>query len=182
MYTPGFNSKSKGVSLIEVLIVMIIIAVGMLGLAGMQMVSIKQTTNSALQTQAMLLADDIVERMRANRNALFNGPSITAANYGKSIGSSFPTSAAASCSSALGCTPELMATADLAAWSTMIQNSLPVDASRLSSDTFICLDRNADDAADCDGGGSTFLIQLAWNEVSSFDGSTVQFYRMVFEP
>ena len=59
--------QQKGLSLIEVLISVFILAVGLLGLAAMQLQSLKYTQGSQWRSQANFLAYDIVERIRANR-------------------------------------------------------------------------------------------------------------------
>lgn len=62
---PG--ARQKGFGLIEVLVALLILAVGLLGMASLQTASLQQTTGSQSRTQAILLAEDIVERIRANR-------------------------------------------------------------------------------------------------------------------
>jgi len=62
---PG--ARQKGFGLIEVLVALLILAVGLLGMASLQTASLQQTTGSQTRTQAILLAKDIVERIRANR-------------------------------------------------------------------------------------------------------------------
>lgn len=61
------SNRQKGLSLIEVLISVFILAVGLLGLAAMQLQSLKYTQGSQWRSQANFLAYDIVERIRANR-------------------------------------------------------------------------------------------------------------------
>lgn len=74
----------RGAGLIEVLIAMLVIAVGILGVAGLQLTG-KQALNDASQRSiATALARDIVERMRSNPSDLeayegtVGGASITA--------------------------------------------------------------------------------------------------------
>lgn len=55
-----------GVSMIEVLVTLVILSIGLLGMAGLQLSSIRGTNSSNYRTQASLLANDIMERMRAN--------------------------------------------------------------------------------------------------------------------
>ncbi len=63
-------SRTSGFSLIEVLIAVIILAIGLLGIAGLQVTS-KRTSFEALQrVTAVMLTQDIVERMRANKAQL----------------------------------------------------------------------------------------------------------------
>ena len=65
----------KGFSLMEVLIALVILSIGLLGIAGLQATS-KRTSYEAFQrTTATMLAQDIIERMRANNTQLsaYNG-------------------------------------------------------------------------------------------------------------
>ena len=62
-----------GLSMIEVLVTLIIVSVGLLGLAALQNVSLKNTYSSHLMTTANNLAYDIADRMRAQRQAATGG-------------------------------------------------------------------------------------------------------------
>jgi len=56
----------KGVGLLEVLIAVVIVAIGLLGLAGLQTVSLQLNQGALVRSQASNLAYDITERIRAN--------------------------------------------------------------------------------------------------------------------
>jgi len=58
--------KSKGFSLVEVLIALIIMSVGMLGIAGLYVQSMQAGRTSMLRHHAVTLAGDIADRIRAN--------------------------------------------------------------------------------------------------------------------
>lgn len=58
---------SRGLTLVEILIALVILSVGLLGLAGLQTLSLKFNTSAYYRTQATQLAYDIADRMRANR-------------------------------------------------------------------------------------------------------------------
>ena len=60
--------SAKGFSLIEVLVAVLIVGVGILGVAGMQVVSLQQNRNVLLRDQALQAANDVLDRMRANDN------------------------------------------------------------------------------------------------------------------
>ncbi len=59
--------SQSGFSLIEVLVTMVVIALGLLGFAGLQVHSLKSNRISMQRSQATILASDILDRMRANR-------------------------------------------------------------------------------------------------------------------
>ncbi|WP_163835133.1 type IV pilus modification protein PilV [Spartinivicinus ruber] len=65
-------TNQQGIGLIEVLITILIIAIGLLGLAGMQAQSIKSTYQASQRSQAIWLAQELVERMRANPLGIIN--------------------------------------------------------------------------------------------------------------
>ena len=60
------TNKSKGFSLVEVLIALIIMSVGMLGIAGLYVQSMQAGRTSMLRHHAVTLAGDIADRIRAN--------------------------------------------------------------------------------------------------------------------
>jgi type IV pilus assembly protein PilV len=57
---------SAGFSLVEVLISIVILSIGLLGMAGLTAASLNGTNESYYRSQATVLADDILDRMRAN--------------------------------------------------------------------------------------------------------------------
>jgi type IV pilus assembly protein PilV len=57
----------SGLSLIEVLITVVLVSIGLLGLAGLQLTSVQNSNSSGERFVATTLAQDIIERMRANR-------------------------------------------------------------------------------------------------------------------
>jgi type IV pilus assembly protein PilV len=65
--------RSRGMTLIEVLVALLIVSIGLLGLAALQANSLKFNHSAYLRTQATQLAYDMAERIRANRDdALIN--------------------------------------------------------------------------------------------------------------
>jgi len=67
------KSHQAGFSLLEVLVGLVILAIGLLGLAGMQMLSLKQNNEAYLRSQATFQAYDILDKMRANRDLALDG-------------------------------------------------------------------------------------------------------------
>ncbi len=71
MKNPTFNIArgrcERGFSLIEVLVTLLVLAIGLLGLAALQAQGLRFNQVALVRTQATNLAYDIVDRMRANR-------------------------------------------------------------------------------------------------------------------
>ena len=73
MNTISVPKQQLGFTIIEVLIVVLVISIGLLGMAGLQTTGIQQSHNSYLKTQASLLAYDMADRMRANLQGVNGG-------------------------------------------------------------------------------------------------------------
>lgn len=63
------RNTNKGFSLVEVLIALIVMSVGMLGIAGLYVQSMQAGRSSMLRHHAVTLAGDIADRIRANPTA-----------------------------------------------------------------------------------------------------------------
>lgn len=72
------ENKETGIALIEVLVAVLVLAVGLLGMAAMQVQSSQMTNGAEQRTQAVLLTADMMDRIRANRTnaANYNGISV----------------------------------------------------------------------------------------------------------
>jgi len=62
-------SGHRGFTLIEILVTVVVLSIGLLGLAGLQAVALKFNSTAYQRSQATSLAYDITERMRANATA-----------------------------------------------------------------------------------------------------------------
>ena len=178
------SRKQSGITLIEILITIVVVSVGLLGLAGLQLVGLKGTSNSAMRTQAALLANEIAERMRANKTAVDDNRfyavtselGVDCANPPEKFceehydGSQVVASAS--------CTPAEMATYDINVWV----------CGRVSGDervggvknllanadaTIVCVDTNPPSGADDDicTNRSPHRIVLNWNERKTSDNA-----------
>ncbi len=65
--------KCRGLTLVEILIALLVLSIGLLGLAALQTSSLRFNTSSYYRTQATALAYDFADRMRANRQAALGG-------------------------------------------------------------------------------------------------------------
>lgn len=66
-----FPAHQMGLSLLEVLVATLVLSVGLLGLAGLQIAGMKTTHNSYQMQQATWLVYELLERMRANKPEVF---------------------------------------------------------------------------------------------------------------
>lgn len=97
------NKKGQGgYSLIEVMVSVLVMALGILGMTGLQSASIKHNAHSMQRTKAAYLSYEIMDRMRANAGS----------TYSVALNSQ---PAEQECFSS-GCTPEELMNFDIAEW------------------------------------------------------------------
>lgn len=72
------HSAQKGFSLIEVMVTVFVMAIGIMGVVGMQAVGISESNNLYFRTVADFHMNDIVDRMKANSREARKG---TGSNY-----------------------------------------------------------------------------------------------------
>lgn len=109
--------NSRGFTLLEVLIALVVLSVGLLGIAAMMNFSLKANDSAYMRTQAETLAYNIIDKMRANQNAALNG------SYNISIGTQV--SSPPNCvTSSNTCTSAQVAQYDLNAWKTNLASTV----------------------------------------------------------
>jgi type IV pilus assembly protein PilV len=144
--------KQSGFTLIEVLVSAVVLAVGLIGVAGMQALSLNQNQSSFMRSQATALAYDLADRMRSNvsgANANFYDPGSAGFTGG--------------CITTTGCTTQQLAENDLAEWNAAITTYLPM------GEGFVCIDSTPDDGTEfsdpqCDGTGTQFAVKIWWDD------------------
>ena len=144
--------RQRGFTLIEVLVAGLILAIGLVGVAGLQAFSLKNNQSAYMRSQATALAYDLADRMRSNvagANGGFYDPATAAMATG--------------CTTTSGCSPAQMAQHDLGEWNNSVATFLPM------GEGFVCIDGTPDDgtgSADpqCDGGGTEFVIKIWWDD------------------
>ena len=105
-------SKQAGFSMIEILVSVLVLAIGLLGVASMQTLSVKSSANSNLKSIALYLANDMADRVRANTAGAQTG------EYDNLTGG-----VENSCTSK--CSSKQIAESDKYEWQQFVQNSLP---------------------------------------------------------
>lgn len=66
-------SRTRGFTLIETLVALLVLSIGLLGVAALQLSSLRANQGAAMRSQATFLAYDILDRMRSNRLAAIAG-------------------------------------------------------------------------------------------------------------
>lgn len=84
------TSKQRGVGLIEVLIALLVLSFGMLGMAGLQMWSLKYNQSAMERGMAVVQTHTIADAMRADRAAALRGEFNIAMDADPPTGSTFP--------------------------------------------------------------------------------------------
>jgi len=153
---------ARGYSLLEVLIALVVLSIGLLGLAGLQHLSLQRNQSAYHRTVATLLAYDIADRMRANRVAL--------SSYVLSPPAS-SASAPQDCESA-ACTPAQLAAFDLSRWLSEMGARLPAAKGEITQN------------------GNEFTIKVLWDDTrEGLTGTTcsgaatdMKCFKLVFQP
>ena len=121
----------SGFSLIEILISLVILSIGFLGLAKLQLTSLRYSKSADYRSAAMWLAGDIIDRMRANQDAAEGLENLTFV-YRTDIdgGSDYAVGNAPNAINCAGtsatCTTTQMADFDIDQWKTALSSTLPL--------------------------------------------------------
>ncbi len=158
-------NHSKGFTLIEVLVAVVIFAIGFVGLAGLQVSALRDVRGAFFGMQATVLAEDMADRLRANQDfalGAFGG------NYTTVTATQTP-----ACLAGSTCTRAEAASRDLWEWQQMVATLLPNGVG------VVCFDRSSpqdgnNSAPACDGSGApavvagervaTYTIKIFWQE------------------
>ena len=120
------KARQRGISMIESLVAILVLAIGVMGLAGLQTRSLVETRLSNARANALLLANDLAERMRLNRDAALGAAPYTLDWTDK------PTTANCIGTTA-ACTAEQLRDFDLAEWRSMVTQLLPGGQARIEA-------------------------------------------------
>lgn len=163
--------RSAGFTLIEIMVALIVMSIGLLGVAGLQAVSSQYKLNSWARSSISSLTSDIAERIRVNSdaagtNALQGGVTSPSSYRLNASDSGFTWTAQQSASLTVGtdcetsaCSSTDRATYDMLVWRQKVRDALPQGAVWLSGDR-----------------GAGFEVTLMWMDKGFVDkqGSTVK--------
>lgn len=113
------SSAVRGITLIEVLVTLLILAIGLLGLAGLQLAASNAQFEAFQRAQALMVAEDMASRLRANPTAARdpNSPYFADKLYGDEI---------EDCTGLTGTT--MLVERDLCEWNNLVLGSSITDA------------------------------------------------------
>lgn len=136
-----------GFSLLEVLVALIVLSVGLLGIAKMEALALSSTAVSTRRALAALEADSLADSMHVNRGYWGAAAGLTFTVSGNTV-TTLPISPEPNCLGAACNSPQL-ASYDLGEWAKQLQLLLPGDQA-----TIAC---NGNTPIEC-------LITISWNE------------------
>lgn len=79
------DCRQQGTTLIEVLVALLVLAIGLLGAAALQLNALKYTDSSRTSSQASFIAYDMMDRIRANPDADYKLASLAAVTWGPDL-------------------------------------------------------------------------------------------------
>jgi type IV pilus assembly protein PilV len=179
MHTLTQRRGASGFTMLEVLISIVVIAFGLLGVAGLQAFALKNNQSASLRSTATVLAADMIERIRAN------SPGATDGFYLEGGAKGVTPAAVTSCLNAGCANPQDLAANDLFEWKAQVAQALPNGVG------MVCLDQDIKDGASsgpagttCDNLGKQLVIYIWWRDDrnASNTSATVARFATQFEP
>jgi type IV pilus assembly protein PilV len=133
---PAAPFAVRGFSLVEVMVALIIVAVGMLGIAKLQALALSTTASSGVRSLVAIEAASLAATMHTNRDYWVSGPpapvtNITITPTGPLANTininTFPMSSLQNCTTAV-CSPAQVAAYDVQQWATALGQVVPAAA------------------------------------------------------
>lgn len=172
-------SKHRGLTLIEVLVTMLVVSIGLMGLASLQATSIKESLGTSQRSMGIWMADELAARMRANSEGLGSGYTTAGANNGLcNNGPGKMCSDNHQGDASDNCTANEMATYDV--WEVVCGPAIdgdimsgPNDSINITNYNIQCADSDTTDGTPCSP-GSNFTITLEWSSKAIQDATANQ--------
>lgn len=155
--------RERGIGLIEVLVTLVILAFGLLGVAGLQASALRSTVESGSRGMAVRLANDMAERLRLEPRQLAAYVSAAAADH-STIDSS-------ACYGASGCSGATRVNAAVGEWQRQLALRLPGGEGIVCRDA-TPLDGSAQGAPECTGAATDpLVVKVFWHGRSNESGA-----------
>ena len=142
-FFPAYQSQMIGASLVEVMISLLILSMGLLGMAALQGLGTQYGNEAYFRSQAIAQTYDMFDRMRANPTAVVDG---------KYEQDPIPTAYATDCATN-GCTTSDLANYDLVNWNQLNNELLPGGAGSVTRQ------------------GDAYTVRVTWQEDANDDGT-----------
>ncbi len=156
---PPWANQQSGNTLVEVLVTLVIVSVALLASVGLQLQSKRSNFDAAQRTSAAHLAEDMLERMRANPQALIDY-TLAGEIGGASLGVAPPDDCA---QSVAACSPEELAGYDLWQWEQLLDGTFQESATGATGGLAFpvaCITGPAF------GGNGVYAVAIAWRGMS----------------
>ncbi len=126
------HQQQRGATLIEALVSILVLSLGLLGMAGLQLNALSYQKSSWATHRIAELTSDISERIRANPTGATDGNYTYTATYSTAKTATITSNLCRT--SGTDCTTAQIANDDLSSWLIKAQNTLPGGAVRLEGD------------------------------------------------
>jgi type IV pilus assembly protein PilV len=147
------KNSDSGFTLLEILVSLVILAIGLLGLAGLQVTGLKNNLSAYHRSQATQLSYDMADRMRANVAGIsFYVAGVPSATV------------ITGCTTTTGCSAENMAKNDLLGWNTLLADALPAGVGTITQS------------------GSVYKIAVTWDDDRDGDNTNDAKFETSMQP
>ena len=129
-YRQKSSGGERGFSLVEVLVALVVLSVGLLGIAKMQALALSSTSVASMRSLAALEADSLAAAMHENRGYWTSAAAITAVpiQVQGAVVSNGPPAAICTVGAGAPCTPTQVAAYDLQQWANILGGTNTVPA------------------------------------------------------
>ncbi len=119
------SQHSRGFSLLEMLVAIVVFSIGLIGVAIMQLKGMSYTKDAGARSQATILARGMADRMRTTMQEAFRTPVVGNVDWMEQVDYRIPTGIAASTACTSACTLQQSANNDVYWMTTQVTAKLP---------------------------------------------------------
>lgn len=145
------NRNVAGFTLVETMVALLVLSVGMIGVAALYGQALSASSNAGYRSQAIVLASELADRIRGNRSARTayeNTPADRSCDRATGAGG-------------IDCSPQQMAEHDMWLWQNQVAQMLPAGQGAIDVDTSI--------------NPARYTVTVSWDEPTEDDPVTFTF-------
>jgi type IV pilus assembly protein PilV len=146
-HAPALPRRARGITMVEALVALVVLSVGMLGIASLYVASLQAGRTALLRTQAITLVNDMADRIRAN------GLARDAYDTAKGVGGAPADNDCVASEDDNNCSFTELAKDDLARWLDVIPDTLPGGAGAVTVDRSAVITKP-----------DTYVVRVEWQE------------------